>query len=86
MKHDMTKISKTLADAQAELATLKSKLTTHEAAERLGVSWPTIRRWIDRGYLAVERHGNYQLVALADLIRCKAQRRPGRPRKIMPTK
>lgn len=56
-------------------------LTTHEAADHIGMSWATIRRWIDRGYLQVERHGNYQLVALADLLRCKAARRPGKPRK-----
>ncbi|MBI4493447.1 MAG: helix-turn-helix domain-containing protein [Chloroflexi bacterium] len=44
-------------------------LTTGQAAERLGVSIPTVKRWVERGALAGGAMGGRWLVALESVER-----------------
>ena len=68
-------------------ATAKSKQTTirvGEAAEILGVSVDTLRRWESSGRLRVSRSaGGQRLVALSEVRRLQADRRTKRARPVV---
>ena len=48
---------------------MSSLLTLREGAERAHVSFPTFRRWIDRGEIPVVRIGRVVRVKVEDLER-----------------
>ena len=59
-----------LHEALTALARLeRGVLTTGQAAERLGVSIPTVKRWIERGTLAGGPLGGRWLVSTEDVER-----------------
>lgn len=64
-----------LREAVQTLGRSSELLTTGEAASRLGVSIPTIKRWIERGTLAGGHMGGRWLVSPAsveELLRLRA--------------
>ena len=62
----------------------KTSLRVGEAADLLGVSVDTLRRWTASGRLRVRRSaGGQRLVALADLRRLQVERRSKRERPIV---
>jgi molybdopterin-binding protein len=63
---------------------IDSSLRVGEAAELLGVSVDTLRRWTTSGRLRVRRSaGGQRLVGLADIRRLQRERRPKRERPIV---
>jgi molybdopterin-binding protein len=63
---------------------IDSSLRVGEAAELLGVSVDTLRRWTASGRLRVRRSaGGQRLVGLADVRRLQSERRPKRERPIV---
>jgi molybdopterin-binding protein len=63
---------------------IDSSLRVGEAAELLGVSVDTLRRWTASGRLRVRRSaGGQRLVGLADVRRLQRERRPKRERPIV---
>lgn len=61
--------------AMNELGVTAGLITTGEAAEKLGVSIPTVRRWTDRGTLTGVGTGTRLLVALDSVERVLRIRR-----------
>lgn len=61
-----------------------AKLTTKEAAERLGVSVRRVNALIQAGQLPAEKFANVYMIDEKDL-RLVKERKPGRPKK-SPTK
>ena len=64
-----------VGEAINALARSNGLLTTGQAAERLAVSRPTIKRWIERGALAGVATGTRWLVSEADVERLVRVRR-----------
>jgi excisionase family DNA binding protein len=60
-------------------------LTTHEAAERLGVTPQRVRAMIKAKRLAAEKFGHVHMIRAEDIERLPADRKPGRPKKHHPT-
>ncbi|WP_455352374.1 helix-turn-helix domain-containing protein [Streptomyces sp. SYSU K217416] len=50
-------------------------LSTTEAAELLGVSRPTVVRWLEEGRIPYDQPGKHRRVKLVDLVRYRARRR-----------
>ncbi|MDR1213970.1 MAG: excisionase family DNA-binding protein [Propionibacteriaceae bacterium] len=64
-----------LADGQTVvLGTQDSYLTTQEAADYLGVSRPTLIRFLDLGQISYERPNSHRRIKLADLVRFREDR------------
>jgi excisionase family DNA binding protein len=63
----------------------KMKLTTEQAAEKLGVSSERVRALIKAGRLPAERFGNIYAIDENDL-RLVKDRKPGRPSKMHATR
>ncbi|MDR1078042.1 MAG: excisionase family DNA-binding protein [Propionibacteriaceae bacterium] len=64
-----------LADGQTVvLGTQDSYLTTQEAADYLGVSRPTLIRFLDLAQISYERPNSHRRIKLADLVRFREDR------------
>lgn len=57
-------------------------LTTHEAAERLGLTTRSVARLVKRGVIRAEKRGRDYFIDEAEVARYLYKRRPaGRPKK-----
>lgn len=57
-------------------------LTTHEAADRLGINARSVARLIKRGQLQADKHGRDYSISPEEIERYLVERRPAhRPRK-----
>lgn len=81
LRHEMAHAGRTAEEAALQEALLvlarreRGFLSTGQAAERLGVSIPTIRRWVERGALAGGSTGGRWIVAAESVDRLVRLRR-----------
>jgi excisionase family DNA binding protein len=61
-------------------------ITTAEAASRCGVKRVTVLAWLRRGHLTGRKLGRDWRLSEAAVDRCKADRKVGKPRNVIPTK